>query len=167
VTHYTILRTGKSIVANKYAEDIRCLQEEHSSRFKDIKKSVATMNLHPLLSDCWNCSSEFQIDRAWELHIDIFDTLSFIHYFYDFISFQSISTMHYASKPFSEVHGYVINPFKKCKWPRVNLEMDSTAKDWKIATKSLLLTSASGIQNSLAKPLRDVIPSFKTIWILL
>jgi hypothetical protein len=43
VTHLTILRTGKSTVANKYAEDIRCLQEEHNSRCKDIKKYVATI----------------------------------------------------------------------------------------------------------------------------
>jgi hypothetical protein len=51
MTHYTILRMGMSIVNNKYAEDIRCLQQEYNSCSKDIKKYGATISLHLLPSD--------------------------------------------------------------------------------------------------------------------
>jgi hypothetical protein len=41
----------KSIVANKYKEVARCLQQECYSRFEDTQKCVATNNLLPLASE--------------------------------------------------------------------------------------------------------------------
>jgi hypothetical protein len=144
--------------------------DKNTTPFLKIYRSMwpQTAYFHYHLNWCWNSFIWISNggDRVAALYglencISTYLTFSsFINYLNNFISFHSISTKHCASKVFSEVSMFVIDPFEKWKWIKWINGLDSQRME------NCHQISASHMRFRYSelrgKVLIDILPYFKT-----